>query len=278
MSSNEMACDKCAKPTSNTDSIICQGLCSLAFHLKCAGLLSSHLKSKADNRNLLWVCDECCELLKHSFFRRSLACYELLIADLRKSQASLVSELKLELAATNSKLDKCLKAQTNNNPAPRITSPWPNVPTPTNKRRRVENLTLAPCVGTKKATVKTIATVAPPEKKFWVYLARLQNNVTAKDIEELAMECLQCDSAEVHLLVRKDVNVSTLRSISFKVGVDPKLKDAALSPRTWPAGVLFREFEDMGTKNSITPAVTLPPRSSMRSTPGGSTTPVTPLH
>ncbi|XP_055604070.1 uncharacterized protein LOC129752307 [Uranotaenia lowii] len=261
-----MACDKCAKPTGDSDSILCQGLCSLVFHLKCAGLLSSHLKSKADNKNLLWVCDECCRLLKNAAFRRSLGSYESIIADMRTNQASLVAEVKSEFATTNLKLDKILNVRPNINPSPRIPAPWPSLATPTNKRRRVENPTVAPCVGTKQVTVKTIATVAPPEKKFWIYLARLHNSVTAKDIEELVMECLQCESTEVHALVRKDVDVSTLRSISFKVGVDPKLKDIALSPKTWPSGILFREFEDFGSKNPPTPAVTSQPVTSFMAT------------
>ncbi|XP_055604399.1 uncharacterized protein LOC129752653 [Uranotaenia lowii] len=279
MSSSDMACDKCAKPTSDSDSILCQGLCSLAFHLKCAGLLSSHLKSKADNRNLLWVCDECCKLLKNAAFRRSLDSYETLIADMRKSQASLVADMKSEIAATNLKLDKLMNVRPNINPSPRVPAAWPRLATPSNKRRRIENPTVAPCVGTRrKTTVKTIATVAPRERKFWIYLARLQNSVTAKDIEEFVMECLQCESAEVHALVRKDVDVSTLRSISFKVGVDLKLKDSALSPKTWPAGILFREFEDFGSKNPLTPAVTFSPVVPSTETPGSSTPRMAPIH
>ncbi|XP_055612515.1 uncharacterized protein LOC129759125 [Uranotaenia lowii] len=141
-----MACDKCAKPTGDSDSILCQGLCSLVFHLKCAGLLSSHLKSKADNKNLLWVCDECCRLLKNAAFRRSLGSYESIIADMRTNQASLVAEVKSEFATTNLKLDKILNVRPNINPSPRIPAPWPSLATPTNKRRRVENPTVAPCV------------------------------------------------------------------------------------------------------------------------------------
>ncbi|XP_055591424.1 uncharacterized protein LOC129743414 [Uranotaenia lowii] len=208
-----------------------------------------------------------------------MACYESLIRDFKKNQASLAAEVKSELAVTHRKLDKIINDRSNLNPSPRMSARWPSLGTPTNKRRRIEPPTQTSCVGTKKVTVKSIATVAPREKKFWVYLARLQNTVTTKDIEELVTECLQCESAEVHLLVRKDVDVNSLRSISFKVGVDPKLKDAALSPRTWPAGILFREFEDLGSKNPSTPVVPFPPATSLTpSLTSGSSTPLVVPH
>lgn len=44
-------------------------------------------------------------------------------------------------------------------------------------------------------------------------------------------------------------DVNTLNFVSFKVGVDPKYRNAALDPSTWPRGILFREFEDNRSSN-----------------------------
>ena len=50
-------------------------------------------------------------------------------------------------------------------------------------------------------------------------------------------------------LVPKGIDLSTLRFVSFKIGVSYELKEIALTRDTWPENVFFREFEDNRTKN-----------------------------
>lgn len=46
--------------------------------------------------------------------------------------------------------------------------------------------------------------------------------------------------------------------ISYKIGIDAKLRDVALKSDTWPKGLLFREFEDNGSKNMRRPPLDTP--------------------
>ena len=70
------------------------------------------------------------------------------------------------------------------------------------------------------------------------------------DIQKIVSRCLDVpDSVEVIRLVPKDKDVTTLSFVSFKVSLDPELKDRALNAASWPAGLLFREFIDQ-PKNS----------------------------
>lgn len=47
-------------------------------------------------------------------------------------------------------------------------------------------------------------------------------------------KCLNTNAIDVRKLVRKDADLEQLAFISFKIGVDLKLKDLALDPATWP--------------------------------------------
>lgn len=86
--------------------------------------------------------------------------------------------------------------------------------------------------------------------KFWLYLSRIRPDTTDNVISAIAKECLETTmDPEVVRLVPKGVDTSGLSFISFKVGLDPVLKNVALDPSTWPDGILFREFEEYGSSN-----------------------------
>lgn len=55
---------------------------------------------------------------------------------------------------------------------------------------------------------------------------------------------------EVRKLVKKDADLSSMRFISFKIGVDEKCREEALSADTWPDGFYFREFVNYQDKKS----------------------------
>ncbi|XP_055608386.1 uncharacterized protein LOC129755769 [Uranotaenia lowii] len=85
----------------------------------------------------------------------------------------------------------------------------------------------------------------PPAPKFWLYLAGLQPQITDEDVNKIVSRCLDITSSvEVKRLLPKGVDGSTRRFVSFKIGLDPSLKDAALNTTTWPTGMQFREFVD----------------------------------
>ena len=85
-----------------------------------------------------------------------------------------------------------------------------------------------------------------------------------ENVHEMVKECLQCiESPEIVKLVRKDVDMKSLRFVSFKVGIDPKLKETALSPTTRRLRCKKRSWCDVSyVHTGLCLNKTLPPRES----------------
>lgn len=86
-------------------------------------------------------------------------------------------------------------------------------------------------------------TPAPP--KFWLYLSGFQPLVTTDDVRKIVARCLNVtNSCDVVRLVPRGMDIKNMSFISFKIGLDPSLKQQSLLATTWPSGLLFREFID----------------------------------
>lgn len=88
-----------------------------------------------------------------------------------------------------------------------------------------------------------------PVDKFWLYFSRIKPDVTNEAIVEMVKANLGLDNnPDVVKLVAKGADTSNMSFISFKVGLDPALKNNALDPSTWPEGIMFRQFEDYSSQ------------------------------
>ena len=88
-------------------------------------------------------------------------------------------------------------------------------------------------------------TKAPLPEQFWLYMTGLNPLITDTDVQKIVSRCLNIsDGAEVARLVPKGKDVSTLTFVSYKIGLDPALKELALEPSSWPVGIRLREFID----------------------------------
>lgn len=225
----EFVCDKCAKPTKESDFIKCQGFCETVAHAKCAGLNNQQLKLKAASENILWFCDGCLKMLKFATFRPTVAAFGSTIANIVKEQTTAFNELKAEFRKCAIKAAD-VPGQSEITPrGPR--NNWPSIKRPAPKRRREElpvsigNVT----EGTNTSLSTLVATVPTEEKKLWIYLSRIRPDVSEENIQEMVKQCIQCaEPPEVVKLVKRDVDIKLLRFISFKVGIDPKYKETAL--------------------------------------------------
>lgn len=88
-----------------------------------------------------------------------------------------------------------------------------------------------------------VITAVQPSPKFWLYLAGFDRRVTDADVKLIVSRCLSLDEApqDVVRLVPRGTDINQLSFISFKVGLDPALKQRALVD-IWPEGISFREF------------------------------------
>lgn len=134
-------------------------------------------------------------------------------------------------------------------PAMPTTPIWPRV---NSKRRRTERAPIEipsergeNIIDLSDLSVPSIVPVAA-QNRFWLYVSGLNPQLTDSDIQKIITRCLHTSEPIVAVrLVRKGVDTSNFSYVSYKIGLDPKLKNAALDPASWPAGMLFREFIDL---------------------------------
>lgn len=269
----EHICDKCAKPAKADEEVVtCMGFCDQITHAKCAKLNAPFLRNVTERKNLFWMCDECVKLMKMTRFKNALCSVGCAVSSISDHHGNAISDLK-QAILTNGKQMEQLSKKVHETSTPSTSRAF--IGEPPQKRRRDERTKVSKPLlgGTKPSTSCAVAIVPPPKELFWVYLSRIHPSVTAEAISDLAKECLHCDEAfKVIPLVKKDADLNAMNFISFKVGMDCKLRDSALNPDTWPHGILFREFEDSGTKNywapietQSSPRITLTPATNFAS-------------
>lgn len=234
----------------------CQGFCDHVVHQKCISINKELVKAISDSPNLHWMCDECAKLLKMVRFRNAVTSLGSTINELTHSQEVANAELKKELAKHSEQI-----AQLSRSVAASVTPlSAPNFRRAP-KRRRTEDDSRYPKAllgGTRPMDGVNITIVPKPVTLFWIYLSRLHPSVKPDAVEKITKAGLQCETVKAIPLVRRGVDLNSLNFISYKVGVDPKHRSAALNPATWPEGILFREFEDARSTNYWTPDPSTP--------------------
>lgn len=250
-----MACPRCQKVVSDSDRIVCRGYCGASFHTFCANVDIQVLDLLGLNeRNIFWMCDGCADLFSNGHFRslttrgdgnpRSSNDPETI-----NSLKDDISKLSDAVATLSAKVDS--QPKTPIAPAGfRFNDVVNKASTP--KRRRTES-TARPAKnrGTNKAMGESIKTVQLNDDLLWIYLSAFDPTTTEQEVLEFVRNCLNLNSDQkpkVVKLVPKGRDISTMRFVSFKVGVSKELKDTALCADSWPDNIYFREFEDR-TKN-----------------------------
>lgn len=257
------ACDHCAKPVKGEeDSITCMAFCDRMVHMKCTGsktLNKPFLKIVLENPNLVWMCDECAKLMKMARFKSAVSSFGDVINTITEKQESVHSEIRRELERQGQQIALLSKRITSSTPVLLESGGFSGQPSL--KRRRGEDLTPnKPLVGgTKVVADVSVLTVPEPVELFWLYLSRIHPSVKPDAVEMLAKDCLQTnDPIKAIPLVKRGTDTSRMRFISYKIGIDPKLRDVSLDSSTWPKGILFREFEDNSSKNLWLPRLQTP--------------------
>ncbi|XP_065075674.1 uncharacterized protein LOC135699359 [Ochlerotatus camptorhynchus] len=247
---DQKQCGECQLVINELEPLRC-GFCETFYHIsqQCCGINIRNLKEPLSAGKILFVCNSCRGVLQG----RSIRCF---IDDQQQQQmqppslASLpdqVRQLHDAVAELSKKVDN-FSANPQRNPSLSATPVWPK---PGAKRRREDRPDIdVPTVnGTKTIdlsglSVPSIAPSTPPEK-FWLYLSRLNPLITDNDVQSIVSRCLSLtEPVDVVRLVPRGKVVSSMTFVSFKIGLDPCLKDAALDPDSWPAGLQFREFID----------------------------------
>lgn len=250
-------CLQCSEPVKTLKFMKCQGFCEKVAHIECVSLSRPNMDFINEQPNLFWFCNSCSGIMNSKPIRDAFAALTDAFRNLSETHRSAMEGVKTELAKNREQVE-VLASKISAVPATAPAAPatsvppigWSHVTRKTNKRTFGAAGLTSPDVpslscGTKKlsANIASISTVPPEPEKCWVFLSRIAASASEDDILALATECIPCDEPiEVRKLVKKDADLSSMRFISFKIGVDEKYREVALSAETWPDGVFFREF------------------------------------
>ncbi|XP_055523178.1 uncharacterized protein LOC129717333 [Wyeomyia smithii] len=260
-----MTCKRCKKKVSDADAVICRGYCGASFHAICVNVdvpLRQHLGQYRNN--LFWLCDGCSLLFSNAHFRALMSGFDQKISALPDA----VQSMQGEIEKLNSNL-KALSAKVDGipiTPTPFSSpNPWPaihrtNRAAQSAKRLRdsdgksvnvaVDSIKM----GTKAATaIPSICLDPRLEDDFvWVYLSAFHPNTTERQVASLVTDCLELATntkVKVVILVPKGKDLNSLNYVSFKIGLNERFKEKALSCDSWPEHIRFRQFEDNRAKN-----------------------------
>ena len=254
----EKQCEECKQIINDIEPVRCF-FCEACFHInqQCCGLNSRVCREYFAQGKILFACPTCRTMLKG----RSFSAY---IEEKQLDQPSQLQPLS-DLPAQVQKLFEVvdgLSKKIDSLPGkpmnadsllecPITVSTTPVWPKKSVKRRRTEwkpvqiqsdrgenNIDLS------DLSVPSIVPVAA-QNRFWLYLSGLNPLLTDDDIQKIISRCLNTTNPVVAVrLVRKGTDTSNFSYISYKIGLDPDLKNIALDPASWPTGMLFREFVD----------------------------------
>lgn len=240
-----MPCKQCKKTVSNSERILCRGPCRGEFHSICAKLDTPVLEMLGIYKNnVAWLCDGCIKILDSmeadGGASPTYAAIQSMQADIAKLTATVTTIVAGATPATptwpsqnRSRISAKRRLQ---NTEDSIPTTRPRLPQSQHGKKVLQN---------------PIAIVASPpvdDDKFYIWLGNFLPSVSEDCIRTTVKDSLNCsddDEIVVKALVKKGVSVTCLRSITFKVGVDKKYKDASLNENNWPAGISFREFVDL---------------------------------
>lgn len=245
------------------DMVMCGGYCDAVFHLACTGSPINLLTEIAGLKQFSWTCVTCSgirnrpatkRLREEAFNTGQQMARNEITTDLKQDiLMQLRADLQAILSAPNSVASQSCHASdavvhdkhglsyatvTGANLQPK-----PHSAVLEQSSGHEATLGLRPLFcGTAEQGSNAVNLVPAPNRRMWLFISRLATDSTDEAVHSMVTDCLGSNDVEVRRLVRDNIDVSTLSFLSFKVGVPADLKDKALDPRTWPRGLLFREF------------------------------------
>lgn len=253
----KLLCGECKQEINDLEPIRC-GFCEASFHInqQCCGLNCRTMKDAFASGKAMFICSFCRSKLNG----RSIEAY---IADnCNRQQEAMppladvpkqVQELFTVVEKLSQKIDNFTGQSTQPSQSLGISSPsaWPRLGVKRRREDRRPDVSVPAVSGTKTIDLSEIQlsvpsiTKAPLPEQFWLYMTGLNPLITDTDVQKIVSRCLNIsDGAEVARLVPKGKDVSTLTFVSYKIGLDPALKELALEPSSWPVGIRLREFID----------------------------------
>lgn len=230
--------------------------------MRCSGLTEEMYVSAKASAHLVWMCTACKNLISKARFANALV-------SVSKASETVIESIKTEIR--ESVLEEIKNEIKSNfktliNSVPRTPQSFYRTPLsqPTRSKRLRENdgdddvesrpPAKAMCgVGTCEVATNLVVpeTTDQDSAKFWLYLSGILPEVPEAKVVELAESQLKTSNLRVVKLVARGRDPKSLSFVSYKIGMPLELKSIALAAETWPRGIRFREFENLGSKRQF---------------------------
>lgn len=234
-------CKKCSLPidTAVHEFTVCEGRCSMSFHMECACLTVEVLRVLSTN--VLWMCSEC--VTDFCRYRERQSAENATQTCPNRSIEKEVKELKIAVADITRTL-----ARTHLSTGPII----PHHSTPLSSKKLPDGTLPQETDESSDYSNENERNLAPSPScrieecdSLSLYLTNIDRCCSESNVSQMVSRCLCAPISrckQVLKLVPKWMDCRTLGYISFKIELDKSLKRLALTPSTWPKGVKFREF------------------------------------
>lgn len=264
-------CGKCVKSIRGLEFAKCSGYCEQMFHFACCGLTRPNYELIVGQA--LWLCEVCrstvnnrplSELLSDNEVITQLESLKLEVADMKEKLATLsdtISDCTENVKCTFNQFEEKINLRDNRldgaieekvRDSVRDAIPQSQFSGRARLVDRVEYSGSEEGTGDVELTDLSVSNLVPATESalFWLYLSGLNPQVSADDISKVVRSCLQTeDDVKSIKLVPKNVDLTRLTFVSFKVGLPLTLKEVALRASTWPKGIRFREFENVPARD-----------------------------
>ena len=231
-------CHSCTLELQEVDKIVCNGFCRSTFHFKCVKITTAAWETVSSSANMFWMCNACTKMMANASFRNAISSTNAATKLVSDEHTKILCELKKEIEQNTAKINAILHQ-------PRFSEITPIRTMDTNegqgsrkRRRLLDGVDVSgPISRETKEMAPTVSIPLAPNRKtsdlFWLYLSGFAPEATIEQVADLVKQNLSTDeTVDVTKLVPKGKNLDELTFVSFKVGVGPQHKDAALSAET----------------------------------------------
>lgn len=244
-----MICQHCYQPICAEQQMIsCDGFCLDLYHTKCLGMTTEDVICCNRNAQIWWMCRSCCTMMNDVRMRetmqteRSKLDYQPDSEPVQPKPTAVeiveeIADVKQQLASIRDCMTGLMHSRENSldqSPPPIARS------SPLSSAKLLQG---SRCDATDAEFSANIIN----REKFWLFFTRIKNTVSEEQMLEVVSNSLGSESRSstvIKKLVPCWKDVTAMPYVSFKVGIDPGLKNTALLPSTWPMGICFREFQN----------------------------------
>ena len=233
--------------------IACEGFCHNVFHAACVKLSDEDLLKYRESTNFWWMCNSCSGLMMKKRNERHML-LEGVNCETNTPKGDEITRIDDDIAKLKQQITAIQQSFANS--AVVFSRAEPNMNASSSINSSIVNHAIAesspvslPVLDTQVGTKDTDHRSCVGEQRFtngrfWLFLTRIKNCVHERDILKLVTDSLGTDDVIVKKLVSAWKDPLSMPFISFKIGINVRLKGKALLQSTWPSGLHYREFHD----------------------------------